>query len=124
MGLSGIIPIRFPLPEGSPLPGFAAVGFTSGLVNVETTYSFEMLRSLRAADYSMAMDVWRRVKPFEDLRARRNAANNVPVVKEALAQLGICRRTVRPTISEVPEIERAEVAALLQSLGLRELVTA
>jgi 4-hydroxy-tetrahydrodipicolinate synthase len=104
-------------------PG-GAVGFTSGLVNVETTFSFELLRSLRARDFSMAMDVWRRVKPFEDLRARRNAANNVPVVKEALAQLGVCGRTVRPTISEVPEAERAEVAALLQSLGLRELVTA
>jgi 4-hydroxy-tetrahydrodipicolinate synthase len=104
-------------------PG-GAVGFTSGLVNVETSYSFEMLRSLSASDYSGAIDVWRRVKPFEDLRARRNAANNVPVVKEALAQLGICSRTVRPPIGEVPEAERAEVADLLRSLGLRELATA
>jgi 4-hydroxy-tetrahydrodipicolinate synthase len=64
------------------------------------------------------MAVWRRVKPFEDLRARRSAANNVPVVKEALAQLGVCGRTVRPPISEVPEAERAEVAALLAGLGV------
>jgi 4-hydroxy-tetrahydrodipicolinate synthase len=103
-------------------PG-GAVGFTSGLVNVETSFSFELLRSLRAGDYNLAMDVWRRVKPFEDLRARRNAANNVPVVKEAMAQLGICGRTVRPTITEVPEAERVEVAALLQSLGIRDLAT-
>jgi 4-hydroxy-tetrahydrodipicolinate synthase len=96
-------------------PG-GAVGFTSGLVNVETGSPFRMLRALQAGDYATAMDVWRRVKPFEDLRARRSAANNVPVVKEALAQLGVCGRTVRPPISEVPEAEREEVAALLASL--------
>ena len=77
-----------------------------------------MLRALQAGDYATAMAVWRRVKPFEDLRARRSPANNVPVVKEALAQLGVCGRTVRPPISEVPEAERAEVAALLASLGV------
>ncbi|HEX2185893.1 MAG TPA: dihydrodipicolinate synthase family protein [Chloroflexota bacterium] len=98
-------------------PG-GAVGFTSGLVNVETSSPFEMLEALRRGDYAGAMAVWRKVKPFEDLRARRNAANNVPVVKEALAQLGICGRAVRPPISEVPEAERAEVASLLSALGL------
>ena len=98
-------------------PG-GAVGFTSGLVNVETGSPFRMLRALQAGDYATAMEVWRRVKPFEDLRARRSAANNVPVVKEALAQLGVCGRTVRPPISEVPEAEREEVAALLASLGM------
>jgi 4-hydroxy-tetrahydrodipicolinate synthase len=71
-----------------------------------------------------AMAVWRRVKAFEDLRARRNAANNVPIVKEAMAQLGLCGRTVRAPISEVPEAERAEVAALLASLGLHAPVSA
>jgi 4-hydroxy-tetrahydrodipicolinate synthase len=101
-------------------PG-GATGFTSGLVNVDTSAPFEMLHRLQAGDYPGAMAVWRRVKPFEDLRARRGAANNVPVVKEALAQLGVCERTVRPTISEVPADERAEVAELLASLGLREL---
>jgi 4-hydroxy-tetrahydrodipicolinate synthase len=100
-------------------PG-GAVGFTSGLVNVETAPSFEMLHALQAGDYGRAMAVWRRVKPFEDLRARRSAANNVPIVKEAMAQLGICERTVRPPITEVPAAERDEVAALLQALGLRQ----
>ena len=104
-------------------PGGAA-GFTSGLVNVDTTASFQMLRALEAGDYHGAMDVWRRVKPFEDLRARRSAANNVPVVKEALAQLGICERTVRPPIVEVPEPERAEVADLLATLGIRQMAAA
>ena len=96
-------------------PG-GAVGFTSGLVNVDAAPSFQLLHALRAGDYGTAMAIWRRVKPFEDLRARRNAANNVPVVKEALAQLGICDREVRPPISVVPDAERREVAELLASL--------
>jgi 4-hydroxy-tetrahydrodipicolinate synthase len=95
-----------------------AVGFTSGLVNVTTAPSFEMLHALQRGDMAGAMVVWRRVKAFEDLRARRNAANNVPIVKEAMAQLGLCGRTVRAPISEVPDAERTEVAALLASLGL------
>ncbi len=69
-----------------------ATGFTSGLANVDPALSLEMLRCLRDGDYDGAMGVWRSVKPFEDLRARRNSANNVPVVKEALAQLGLCDR--------------------------------
>ena len=95
-----------------------AVGFTSGLVNVTTGASFAMLEALRHGKYDEAMVVWRQVKAFEDLRARRNAANNVPIVKEAMAQLGLCERTVRPPISEVPDAEKAEVTALLASLGL------
>ena len=102
-------------------PG-GAQGFTSGLVNLTTSYSFEMLRALQEGDYPGAMAVWRRVKPFEDLRARRSAANNVPVVKEAMAQLAICGRTVRPPISEVPDVEKDEVTALLQTLNVREAV--
>jgi 4-hydroxy-tetrahydrodipicolinate synthase len=104
-------------------PGGAA-GFTSGLVNLGTSHSFEMLRGLQAGDYRGAMAVWRRVKPFEDLRARRSAANNVPVVKEAMHQLGLCGRTVRPPISEVPDAEKQEVAALLETLNLRQLAKA
>ncbi|CAA9292900.1 MAG: 4-hydroxy-tetrahydrodipicolinate synthase [uncultured Chloroflexi bacterium] len=104
-------------------PG-GAEGFTSGLVNLDTSHSFEMLHALRESDYPRAMAVWRRVKPFEDLRARRSAANNVPVVKEAMAQLGICSRVVRPPISEVPDAERKEVSALLETIGVRQLVGA
>jgi 4-hydroxy-tetrahydrodipicolinate synthase len=98
-------------------PG-GAVGFTSGLVNVVGGPSFRMLRALQAGDYPAAMAVWRQVKPFEDLRARRSAANNVPVVKEALAQLGVCDRAVRPPISEVPVAEREQLASLLASLEI------
>jgi 4-hydroxy-tetrahydrodipicolinate synthase len=93
-----------------------AHGFTSGLVNVAPRRSLELLDHLRAGDHAAAMAVWARVKPFEDLRARAGNAGNVSVVKEALAQLGLCRRTVRPPISEVSAAERAEVAAILADL--------
>jgi 4-hydroxy-tetrahydrodipicolinate synthase len=96
-----------------------AKGFTSGLVNVTTTPSLNMLAALNAGDYPVAMTIWAQIKPFEDLRARRDNANNVSAVKEALAQLGLCGRYVRPPISELPENERAEIGKILISLDLQ-----
>jgi 4-hydroxy-tetrahydrodipicolinate synthase len=93
-----------------------ARGFTSGLVNVAPRRSLELLDRLRAGDHGAAMEVWARLKPFEDMRARSGSAGNVSVVKEALAQLGLCRRAVRPPISEVSAAEREEVAAILADL--------
>lgn len=95
-----------------------ARGFTSGLVNVHAAQSLEMLRCLEAGDYMGAMRVWAQVKPFEDLRARHNNANNVSVVKEAMAQLELCTRDVRPPISELPDGERAEVTTILTAWKL------
>lgn len=90
-----------------------ATGFTSGLANVEPRLSLEMLRCLRGNDYEGAMQVWRSVRRFEDLRARRNNGNNVPVVKEALAQLLLCDRRVRPPLEVLDAGERQEVASIL-----------
>jgi 4-hydroxy-tetrahydrodipicolinate synthase len=90
-----------------------ATGFTSGLANVEPSLSLRMLGSLAAGDYDGAMDLWRTVKPFEELRARRDNANNVSVVKEALAQLDLCDRRVRPPLVVLDAAERQEVADVL-----------
>ena len=43
-------------------------------------------------------------------RRRGSPPNNVTVVKEALASLGLCRRDVRPPSRPLPEAQRAEVA--------------
>jgi 4-hydroxy-tetrahydrodipicolinate synthase len=67
------------------------------------------------------MSVWAQVRPFEELRARRNNGNNVSVVKEAMAQMGLCRAAVRPPITEIPENETAEVRQVLAGLGLTAL---
>ncbi|RDG37013.1 dihydrodipicolinate synthase family protein [Streptomyces corynorhini] len=90
-----------------------ATGFTSGLVNVAPAVSLGMLESLRAGDYAGAMKVWEQIRPFEELRAASRSADNVTVVKEALASLGLCRRELRPPSRELPEERRAAVAALV-----------
>ncbi|MFD8863340.1 dihydrodipicolinate synthase family protein [Streptomyces sp. NPDC059590] len=72
-----------------------ARAFTSGLVNLAPAVSLEMLEALRRGDYVAAARVWRRIRHFEELRARDASANNVSVVKEAMHQLGLCRRDVR-----------------------------
>lgn len=92
-----------------------AHGFTSGLANVYPEISISLHRDLQAGMYHRAMATWRSIKPFEDLRAQNNGANNVPVIKEALAQMGICTSVVRPPLSELPDDDRARVAALLRS---------
>ncbi|MEV7404278.1 dihydrodipicolinate synthase family protein [Streptomyces sp. NPDC091267] len=87
-----------------------ATGFTSGLVNVAPGVSLTMLQALRAGDHPAAMKVWEQIRRFEELRADRQSANNVTVVKEALSSLGLCRRDVRPPSRVLPEAQRAEVA--------------
>lgn len=89
-----------------------ATGFTSGLVNVAPAVSLSMIEALRSGDYAGAMKVWEQIRRFEELRAANNSANNVTVVKEALASLDLCRREVRPPSKQLPESERAEVAAI------------
>ncbi|MEV0782114.1 dihydrodipicolinate synthase family protein [Streptomyces sp. NPDC050423] len=87
-----------------------ATGFTSGLVNVAPGVSIAMLEALRAGDHPAAMKVWEQIRRFEELRADRQSANNVTVIKEALASLGLCGRDVRPPSRVLPEAQRAEVA--------------
>jgi 4-hydroxy-tetrahydrodipicolinate synthase len=102
-------------------PGYWAVGatgFTSGLANVHPALSLRMLAALRAGDYPAAMRVWAQVRPFEQLRAEGEAENNVSVVKEALAQLGLCRRDVRPPSHPLDESVRRRIGDLLASWGL------
>ncbi|MFE2429605.1 dihydrodipicolinate synthase family protein [Streptomyces sp. NPDC059373] len=95
-----------------------ATGFTSGLVNVAPRVSLEMLRALRDGDYAAAMKVWEQIREFEDLRAERQSANNVSVVKEALAAQGRCRRDVRPPSRVLEDAQRERVAALITGWDL------
>lgn len=97
-----------------------ARGFTSGLVNVAQSQSLRMLHNLEEGNYQAAMDVWREIKPFEELRARHDNANNVSVVKEALCQMGLCSRSVRPPITDLVDRERDEVRMILSTQILVE----
>ena len=75
-----------PAPPASPRPGERRPGRLA-----------EHDRSAaRPGTTRRAMKVWEQIRRFEELRAADGSANNVTVVKEALASLGLCRREVRP----------------------------
>ncbi|MFI6099649.1 dihydrodipicolinate synthase family protein [Lentzea sp. NPDC051213] len=102
-------------------PGYFAVGatgFTSGLANVAPQLSVQMFNALKAGEFGAAMEFWEFIRRFEELRAANESANNVSVVKEALAQLGLCRRDVRPPASVLSEADRSAVGVLLNSWSL------
>jgi 4-hydroxy-tetrahydrodipicolinate synthase len=90
-----------------------ARGFTSGLVNVAPAIPAAMLDALRRADFAAAMAIWDLIRPFEELRGADSSADNVSVVKEALAQIGVCGRAVRPPGRLLAEAARAQIAGIL-----------
>jgi 4-hydroxy-tetrahydrodipicolinate synthase len=97
-------------------PAFWAVGargFTSGLANVAPGLARAMFDALRADDFGAAMKVWDTVRRFEELRLADSSADNVSVVKEALAQLGLARADVRPPSRPLPAAIRGEIAQIL-----------
>ncbi len=96
-----------------------AHGFTSGLANVSPGLALAMLDALRASDFGAAMKVWESVRRFEELRAADASADNVSVVKEALAQLGLCRADVRPPSRLLPPDIKQEITQILTSWGMR-----
>jgi 4-hydroxy-tetrahydrodipicolinate synthase len=93
-----------------------ARGFTSGLANVVPRLSLALLDALRAGDYERAMRIWSALEPFERLRARHESGNNVPVVKEALAILGLSDGSVRPPLAPLSEEDRSELERLVPTL--------
>ena len=95
-----------------------AVGFTSGMVNVDTGRSFAMLAALKANRYAEAMSIWDDLRSFEELREKNGNGNNVSVVKEAMRQLGLCSGKVRPPISELQPNEKEKVRQVLVKWGL------
>jgi 4-hydroxy-tetrahydrodipicolinate synthase len=102
-------------------PYFAvgATGFTSGLAIVHPELALRMFQALSKSDFPAAMEVWELARPFEQLRSADSAANNVSVVKEALAQLGLCRPDVRPPAHVLDDAGRAAVAGILAGWGLQ-----
>jgi 4-hydroxy-tetrahydrodipicolinate synthase len=96
-----------------------ARGFTSGLANVTASIPLNMFKSLAANDQDGAMAEWERARRFEELRAADASADNVAVVKEALAQLGLCRRDVRPPSRLLPDSIKEEIATILGAWGLK-----
>jgi 4-hydroxy-tetrahydrodipicolinate synthase len=90
-----------------------ATGFTSGLVNVVPRLSAALLAALRGGRSGDAMAAWESIRVFEELRADDASADNVSVVKEALAQLGLASRAVRPPSRVLPQDRRDLIATLI-----------
>jgi 4-hydroxy-tetrahydrodipicolinate synthase len=95
-----------------------ARGFTSGLANVSPRLALDMLEALRAGDFGAAMKAWELARRFEELRLADSSADNVSVVKEALAQLSLCGRDVRPPSRLLPANIREEISGILRSWSL------
>jgi 4-hydroxy-tetrahydrodipicolinate synthase len=95
-----------------------ARGFTSGLANVSPALALAMLRALRENDFPAAMNAWESARRFEELRLADASADNVSVVKEALAQLGLCRADVRPPSRLLPATIKQEISEILASWGM------
>ena len=102
-------------------PAYWACGahaFTSGLANVTPGLALAMLDALRANDFGAAMKIWESVRRFEELRLADSSADNVSVVKEAMAQLGLCRADVRPPSRPLPENIKNEIRGILREWDL------
>jgi 4-hydroxy-tetrahydrodipicolinate synthase len=102
-------------------PAFWAVGargFTSGLANVHPGLALDLLSALRAGDFAAAMVSWESARRFEELRLADASADNVSVVKEALAQLGLCRADVRPPSRRLPQHIKDEITGILKGWDL------
>jgi 4-hydroxy-tetrahydrodipicolinate synthase len=92
-------------------------GFTSGLVNVDAEPSLGLLASLNAGDWPGAMRAWHAIKPFEEIRARHDAGNNVPAVKEAMELRGLLAcSAVRPPLAPLSAGDRRDLADALALL--------
>ncbi len=102
-------------------PFFFAIGargFTSGLANLAPQMPLEMLAALRGGESDRVMRLWQKIRPFEELRARKSSGLNVSVVKEGMEMLGMSAGGVRPPIAPLTGEERAELRRILQSWGL------
>ncbi len=102
-------------------PAFWAVGargFTSGLANVNPGLALHLLHALQANDFTGAMKTWAAARRFEELRLADASADNVAVVKEALAQLGQGRADVRPPSRRLPQPIKDEITGILKAWDL------
>lgn len=94
--------------------GAGASGFSSGIANFLPEVSLELARALGAGESERALGLTKKLRPIEQLRARSHSELNVGVVKEAMAQLGLGSRRVRPPSVELEESDRRLIDGMLR----------
>jgi 4-hydroxy-tetrahydrodipicolinate synthase len=93
-----------------------AVGFTSGLANVAPRRSLDVLAALQSGDDGAAEREVDRLRPFEALRAARDDAANVAVIKASLDALGLAGGGLRPPLSSLEPDERDALIRTLHDM--------
>jgi 4-hydroxy-tetrahydrodipicolinate synthase len=108
------------LAEGWAVPFAAAgaIGYTSGLANFAPRRSLELQDCLRAGDLAEAERLFEHLRPIEDLRAARDGAANVAVVKAAMDLLGLAGGDSRPPLSGLDPDERSTLVRILHEMEL------
>jgi 4-hydroxy-tetrahydrodipicolinate synthase len=99
-----------------PFWGAGAVGFTSGLANVAPRRSLGIMAALLAGDDRDAERQVDRLRPLETLRAAREDAANVAVIKAALDLIGLAGGGLRPPLSALEHGEEAALVEILREL--------
>ena len=93
---------------------FKLAGFTSGCVCVAPRLSAQMLKAIRANDWTTAEKIRKTFQPLEDLR---NAINPIRVLHEAVRLAGIANTgPLLPLLTNLPEEHHAPVRAAAKTL--------
>lgn len=90
-------------------------GFTSGVAAVLPELSLRMYSAAKEQDFRTVVSIQKQLEPLNRLRGR--PGNHVPVVKAALDMMGLAGGPVRPPLLPLSDVERAELAEILQGLG-------
>lgn len=92
---------------GSHLREFGLAGYTSGCVCVAPRLSMQMLRAIKAGDFSTAERIQSIFRPLEDLR---NAINPIRVLHTAVSLAGIAEMgPIIPLLAEVNAADRPAI---------------
>jgi 4-hydroxy-tetrahydrodipicolinate synthase len=95
-----------------------ADGFTSGIANFAPQLPTALHDALHRGEVAKAMTLRQQLAPFEELRASRHNALNVPAVKEAMRQLSLDSGYVRDPLQRPSSEERERISAMLHGFGL------
>jgi 4-hydroxy-tetrahydrodipicolinate synthase len=124
LALAAAVPARVTCACGSaerwalPFAAAGRVGYTSGIANFAPALTLEFWRAI-AEDPAAARALWREIAPLEEIRAARNSAFNVSVVKHAMDMAGLVGGPVRPPLSPLDETMKASVAEIVRGWGDR-----
>jgi 4-hydroxy-tetrahydrodipicolinate synthase len=110
------------LAEGWAAPFYAlgTRGFTSGLVNIDSSRSLAIWTALEAGDFAAARRLVDIIAPFEAMRTKFNNGANVTVVKEAMMLLGLPVGPPRvPGLPALDAADRDRLHGVLTDWGLQ-----